>query len=78
MEAPGGAREMRVRKRESKSKASCAMVVKVWKACGVGGGVGGPARSMSTENIYTRSQLEASAVNKESFFARKIAENESR
>ncbi|GFY93261.1 ARF-GAP domain 6 [Actinidia rufa] len=43
-----------------------------------GGGGGGPARSMSTENIYTRSQLEASAVNKESFFARKIAENESR
>ncbi|KAJ1387240.1 ARFGAP/RecO-like zinc finger [Sesbania bispinosa] len=34
--------------------------------------------SKSTEDIYTRAQLEASAANKESFFAQKIAENESR
>ncbi|XVF08060.1 hypothetical protein REPUB_Repub06bG0193200 [Reevesia pubescens] len=44
-----------------------------------GGGMGGaPVRSKSTEDIYTRSQLEASAANKEGFFARKMAENESR
>ncbi|WOL14886.1 hypothetical protein Cni_G23667 [Canna indica] len=45
------------------------------------GNVGGaqpPPRSRSTENIYTRSQLDASAANKESFFARKMAENDSR
>ncbi|RDX88112.1 ADP-ribosylation factor GTPase-activating protein AGD7, partial [Mucuna pruriens] len=41
-------------------------------------GGGAPARSRSTEDIYTRSQLEASAANKEGFFARKMAENESR
>jgi ADP-ribosylation factor GTPase-activating protein 1 len=45
---------------------------------GVGGAGGAPVRSKSTEDIYTRSQLEASAANKEGFFARKIAENESR
>lgn len=46
---------------------------------GGSGGMGGvPVRSKSTEDIYTRSQLEASAANKESFFSRKIAENESR
>lgn len=46
----------------------------------VNGGSAGntPSRSKSTEDIYTRSQLEASAANKESFFARKMAENESR
>ncbi|KAM1748757.1 hypothetical protein ACFX11_009680 [Malus domestica] len=45
---------------------------------GSGGNGGGmPARSRSTEDI-TRSQFEASAANKESFFARKMAENESR
>lgn len=45
-----------------------------------GGGSGGmqPTRSRSTEDIYTRGQLEASAANKESFFSRKMAENESR
>ncbi|KAJ0962343.1 hypothetical protein J5N97_030171 [Dioscorea zingiberensis] len=44
-----------------------------------GGGTGGhPTRSRSTENIYTRSELEASAANKESFFERRKAENESR
>ncbi|GAV62699.1 ArfGap domain-containing protein [Cephalotus follicularis] len=44
-----------------------------------GGGMGGmPARSKSTEDIYTRTQLEASAANKEGFFARKMAENHSR
>ncbi|KAG4959426.1 ADP-ribosylation factor GTPase-activating protein AGD7-like [Glycine soja] len=42
------------------------------------GGGGAPARSRSTEDIYTRTQLEASAAKKEDFFARKIAENESR
>ncbi|WVY97913.1 hypothetical protein V8G54_030064 [Vigna mungo] len=40
-------------------------------------GAGVPSRSRSTEDI-TRSQLEASAANKESFFARKMAENDSR
>ncbi|CAK9178010.1 unnamed protein product [Ilex paraguariensis] len=45
---------------------------------GGGGGVGGPTRSRSTQDIYTRGQLEASAANKESFFAGKIAENSSR
>ncbi|KAJ6803671.1 ADP-ribosylation factor GTPase-activating protein AGD7 [Iris pallida] len=43
-----------------------------------GGGRGGPPRSKSTEDIFTRGQLEASAANKETFFARKMAENESR
>ncbi|XP_074567556.1 ADP-ribosylation factor GTPase-activating protein AGD7-like [Curcuma longa] len=37
-----------------------------------------PSRSRSTENIYSRGQLEASAANKESFFARKVSENASR
>ncbi|OAY68499.1 probable ADP-ribosylation factor GTPase-activating protein AGD6 [Ananas comosus] len=43
-------------------------------------GMGGqhPSRSRSTEDIYSRAQLEASAANKESFFARKMVENESR
>ncbi|WCJ28280.1 ADP-ribosylation factor GTPase-activating protein AGD7 [Euphorbia peplus] len=46
---------------------------------GGGGGVGGaPARSKSTEDMYTRTQLENSAANKETFFARKMAENDSR
>ncbi|GAU23031.1 hypothetical protein TSUD_336790 [Trifolium subterraneum] len=44
----------------------------------VGGGGVTPSRSKSTEDIYTRTQLEASAANKEGFFARKMAENESR
>ncbi|KAJ6831072.1 ADP-ribosylation factor GTPase-activating protein AGD7 [Iris pallida] len=43
-----------------------------------GGGRGGPQRSKSTQDIYTKGQLEASAANKESFFATKMAENESR
>ncbi|KAL0309833.1 UNVERIFIED_CONTAM: putative ADP-ribosylation factor GTPase-activating protein AGD6 [Sesamum radiatum] len=38
----------------------------------------GPSRSKSTEDVYSRAELEASAANKESFFARKMAENESR
>ncbi|EXC31018.1 ADP-ribosylation factor GTPase-activating protein AGD7 [Morus notabilis] len=44
------------------------------------GGEGGlqPTRSRSTEDIYTRVQLEASAANKEGFFARKMSENDSR
>ncbi|CAI8611571.1 unnamed protein product [Vicia faba] len=41
-------------------------------------GSGAPTRSRSTEDIYTRSQLEASAANKEGFFAKRMAENESR
>ncbi|XP_064966268.1 ADP-ribosylation factor GTPase-activating protein AGD7-like [Musa acuminata AAA Group] len=48
---------------------------------GSGSGIGGappPPRSRSTEDIYTRAQLEASAANKESFFSRKMAENDSR
>lgn len=45
---------------------------------GSGGARGAPVRSRSTEDMYTRSQLEASAANKESFFSRKIAENESK
>lgn len=45
---------------------------------GGGGGGRGPVRSCSTEDIYTRSQLEASATNKDSFFARKLAENDAR
>lgn len=45
----------------------------------IGGGTSGiPSRSRSTEDIYTRAQLEASSANKEGFFARKMAENESR
>ncbi|KAK8531998.1 hypothetical protein V6N12_053450 [Hibiscus sabdariffa] len=44
-----------------------------------GGGMGGaPVKSRSSDDMYTRSQLEASAANKESFFARKMVENESR
>lgn len=44
-----------------------------------GSGMGSaPSRSRSTEDMYTRSQLEASAANKEDFFARKQQENESR
>ncbi|XP_022983985.1 probable ADP-ribosylation factor GTPase-activating protein AGD6 [Cucurbita maxima] len=44
---------------------------------GMGGG-GVHSRSRSTEDIYTRSQLEASAANKDNFFAKKLAENDSR
>ncbi|KAL6952294.1 putative ADP-ribosylation factor GTPase-activating protein agd6 [Sarracenia purpurea var. burkii] len=43
-----------------------------------GGGGGAPAKSRSTGDIYTRAQLEASAASKEDFFARRMAENESR
>ncbi|KAK3226411.1 hypothetical protein Dsin_006273 [Dipteronia sinensis] len=45
---------------------------------GSGANGGMPARSKSTQDIYTRAQLEASAANKESFFSQKLAENESR
>ncbi|KAJ4891837.1 ADP-ribosylation factor GTPase-activating protein AGD7 [Raphanus sativus] len=45
---------------------------------GGGGGGGAPAKSKSSEDIYSRSQLEASAANKESFFAKRMAENESK
>ncbi|KAJ0241541.1 ADP-ribosylation factor GTPase-activating protein AGD6 [Hirschfeldia incana] len=41
---------------------------------GLGGGGGGGGKS--SEDIYTRSELEASAAGKESFFARRVAENE--
>ena len=46
----------------------------------VGSGSAGsmPSRSRSTEDIYSRSEPEASAANKEDFFARKMAQNESR
>ncbi|KAJ4895762.1 putative ADP-ribosylation factor GTPase-activating protein AGD6 [Raphanus sativus] len=44
---------------------------------GLGGGGGGAlGKSKSSEDIYTRSELEASAAGKESFFARRVAENE--
>ncbi|KAL0309832.1 UNVERIFIED_CONTAM: putative ADP-ribosylation factor GTPase-activating protein AGD6 [Sesamum radiatum] len=43
-----------------------------------GSGDSAPTRSRSTQDIYSRAQLEESAANKESFFARKMAENESR
>ncbi|CAH2064211.1 unnamed protein product [Thlaspi arvense] len=43
-----------------------------------GDGGGAPVKSKSSEDIYTRSQLEASAAGKESFFARRMAENESK
>ncbi|KAE8692848.1 putative ADP-ribosylation factor GTPase-activating protein AGD6 [Hibiscus syriacus] len=44
-----------------------------------GGEAGGcPMRSRSTEDIHTRNELEALAANKESYFSRKMAENESR
>ncbi|KAG6412020.1 hypothetical protein SASPL_124678 [Salvia splendens] len=44
------------------------------------GGSGGstPSRSKSSENMYSRAELEASAANKGDFFARKISENQSR
>jgi len=35
---------------------------------------GAPARSRSTKDIYTRSQLEASAAGKKGFFAKKSGE----
>ncbi|CAL1379130.1 unnamed protein product [Linum trigynum] len=49
-----------------------------FRANGSGAMAGGRPRSRSTEDIYTRSQLEASAASKETFFARRMAENESR
>ncbi|CAN8279179.1 unnamed protein product [Cochlearia groenlandica] len=45
---------------------------------GGGGGGGVHGKSKSSEDVYTRSQLEASAAGKESFFARRMAENESK
>ncbi|KAK6152479.1 hypothetical protein DH2020_015114 [Rehmannia glutinosa] len=47
-----------------------------FRSSGNGGSV--PSRSKSTEDIHSRAQYEASAANKETFFARKMAENESR
>ncbi|CAA3012661.1 probable ADP-ribosylation factor GTPase-activating AGD6 [Olea europaea subsp. europaea] len=43
-----------------------------------GNGGGAPSRSKSTQDIYSRAQLEASAANKEDFFSRKMVENETR
>ncbi|KAL5080207.1 hypothetical protein RYX36_008628 [Vicia faba] len=43
-----------------------------------GGGIAPSPRSKSTEDIYTRTQLEASAANKEGFFAKKMAMNGAR
>lgn len=45
---------------------------------GCGGGRGPPSRSRSTTDMYTRSQLEESAANKDSFFDRIMAENQGR
>lgn len=45
---------------------------------GAGGGGGVPVRSRSSEDMYTKAKMEASAANKESFFAQKMVENESR
>ncbi|KAI3900888.1 hypothetical protein MKW92_041886 [Papaver armeniacum] len=42
------------------------------------GGGGMPVRSRSTQDIYSKSEYEASAANKEDFFARKMMENDSR
>ncbi|KAF8396755.1 hypothetical protein HHK36_018385 [Tetracentron sinense] len=49
-----------------------------FRAVSGSGGRGVPVKSRSTDDMYTRSQLEASAANKESFFAMKMVENESR
>ncbi|KAK4478575.1 hypothetical protein RD792_014061 [Penstemon davidsonii] len=46
------------------------------RSSGSGGNV--PSRSKSTQDIYSRAELEASAASKESFFARKMVENETR
>ncbi|KAL9247430.1 hypothetical protein vseg_020862 [Gypsophila vaccaria] len=43
-----------------------------------GGGSNGPMKSRSSGDIYTRAQLEASAADKDGFFARKLAENQTR
>ncbi|KAF5799359.1 putative Arf GTPase activating protein [Helianthus annuus] len=43
-----------------------------------GGGGGAPARSRSTQSLGSQSQLEASVVGKEEYFARKMAENKSK
>ncbi|KAD5961563.1 hypothetical protein R6Q59_014685 [Mikania micrantha] len=40
-----------------------------------GGGGGAPARSRSTQSLYSQSDLRVSAGGKEEFFARKMAEN---
>ncbi|KAI4964646.1 probable ADP-ribosylation factor GTPase-activating protein AGD6 [Hordeum vulgare subsp. vulgare] len=37
-----------------------------------------PTRSKSTQDMYTKQELEASAASKEDFFARRMAENESK
>eukprot|EP00252_Welwitschia_mirabilis_P008276 TRINITY_DN2001_c0_g1_i1.p1 TRINITY_DN2001_c0_g1~~TRINITY_DN2001_c0_g1_i1.p1 ORF type:complete len:301 (+),score=49.62 TRINITY_DN2001_c0_g1_i1:354-1256(+) len=41
-------------------------------------GGGGPVRSQSSDGLYSRAELEASAASKEDFFARRQAENASR
>lgn len=41
-------------------------------------GAAKPVKSRSAEDMYTRTQYEASAANRDSFFARKMAENGSR
>ncbi|KAK9684180.1 hypothetical protein RND81_10G192100 [Saponaria officinalis] len=43
-----------------------------------GGSNNGPMKSRSSGDIYTRAQLEASAADKDGFFARKLAENQTR
>ncbi|KAL1195856.1 putative ADP-ribosylation factor GTPase-activating protein AGD6 [Cardamine amara subsp. amara] len=47
-----------------------------FRSSGIGGGA--PVKSKSSEDIFTRAQLEASAAGKEDFFARRMAENESK
>ncbi|KAI3986228.1 hypothetical protein MKX01_031464 [Papaver californicum] len=42
------------------------------------GGNGAPVRSRSTQDMYSKSEYEASAAKKEDFFARKMMENDSR
>ncbi|KAK1680385.1 hypothetical protein QYE76_041233 [Lolium multiflorum] len=37
-----------------------------------------PTRSRSTQDMYTKQELEASAASKEDFFARRMEENESK
>ncbi|XP_058109766.1 ADP-ribosylation factor GTPase-activating protein AGD7-like [Magnolia sinica] len=43
-----------------------------------GGGTHGPVRSMSVNDMVMKAQMEASAANKESYFARKMAENDAK
>ncbi|XP_047332002.1 ADP-ribosylation factor GTPase-activating protein AGD7-like, partial [Impatiens glandulifera] len=48
-----------------------------FRSVGDGNG-GGPPRSRSSDNVYSKTDLEASAANKDNFFSRKVSENDSR